>query len=895
MDQQALTLLMQLPIAVGVFRGNEYTIELANDLALELWGKTRQEVMHKPAFEVFPELLSQGFDQILYRVVCEGESYKAKEQPVELIRNGVKETLYINFSYDPLRNEKGVIEGFIGTGTDVTELVLARKYRDETYYQLRFRAAVLEAQSEATPDGVLIVDTRGKILLHNRRFAEIWDIPQSVLDHQDDFAAVEYAMAKLDDPQAFMTRINHLYNSNEAKSYDEILFRDGRVIERNGVPVVADDGASYGWAWYFRDITERKKQEALRRTILESLPQMAWTARPTGEVDYLNERWYEYTGQTEPEALGSGWTNVLSLGVEAEVLDKWKYSLEHGVPYEVELQYRRRDGEYRWHITRAVPIREGNDIVQWVGTCTDIHEFIELQSSLKLQSRVLESMEEGVSVSDENGFIFFTNTAEDRMFGYEPGELVGQHVTVQNAYTPEENQKKVTYVLAHIQEHGYWNGEWHNRRKDGTDFYTYSHITSIESGGKTMLVCVQRDITKEKQDKEAINYQNLLFRTMTDNATATLFMMDKTGYCTFMNVGGEKMFGFTQKEIRQKPLHYLIHHHRPDGSFYPMEDCPIDRALPENFDVRAHRDLFFRKDGTSFPVTCAASPIFDENGVPVSTVIEVRDITLEIEAEQALRRSAEELEQLVQKRTEELRVVNEQLQQFAYAASHDLQEPLRKISFFLDLLQSNLGSALDERNAQIIERIQATTGRMRALIHNLLDYSNATLGTTTFGEVDINQLVEEVVSDLEATVIEKNAVLDIQRLPVMNGDERQLRQLFHNLIGNALKYSKPDVAPEVVVRCTTLYGKETGLPLPAAEQQKKFYFITVRDNGIGFEQKDADKIFNVFTRLHSKVEYKGTGVGLSIVRKVVENHKGYVTAESELDEGATFKVYLPVS
>ncbi|GAB3166957.1 PAS domain-containing sensor histidine kinase [Telluribacter humicola] len=780
MDQKALSLIMQLPIAVGVFRGKEYTIELANDLALELWGKTREEVMVRPVFEVFPELVSQGFEEILQQVVYEGIPFKAKEHPVELVRNGTRETVYINLSYDPLRNDQGAIVGFIGTGTDVTELILARKYRDEAYSQLRLR-----------------------------------------------------------------------------------------------------------------DSIESEKQEFMQRTILESFPLMAWTTRPDGVVDYLNKRWYEYTGQTEQEALGNGWANVLSPRVDAEVLEKWKHSLKHGVPYEAELQYRRHDGEYRWHITRAIPIREGNDIVQWVGTCTDIHEFIELQNSLKLQSRVLDSMDEGVSVSDENGYILFTNRAEDRIFGYRPGELVGKHVTVQNAYSPEENQQKVAYVIEHIQKNGYWNGEWHNRRKDGTDFYTYSHITSIQNGGKTMLVCVQRDITEEKRRKEAIDYQNLLFRTMTDNATATLFMMDKTGHCTFMNVGGEKMFGYTQEEIRQKPLHYLIHHHRPDGSFYPMHECPIDRALPENFDVRAHRDLFFRKNGTSLPVTCAASPIFDEHGVPISTVIEVRDITLEIEAEQALRRSAEELEQLVQKRTEELRVVNEQLKQFAYAASHDLQEPLRKISFFIDMLQNNLGDSLDERNSQIIDRVQATTGRMRALIHNLLDYSNATLGTTAFEEVNINQLVEGVVSDMEATIIEKNALLDIQKLPVMKGDERQLRQLFHNLISNALKYSKPGVSPKVSVSCNTIPGKETGLPVSAEEMQKKFYFITVSDNGIGFEQKDADKIFNVFTRLHSKMEYKGTGVGLSIVRKVVDNHRGYITAEGHPDQGATFKVYLP--
>ncbi|HEV7347576.1 PAS domain S-box protein [Telluribacter sp.] len=785
-------------------------------------------------------------------------------------------------------NQEKKTSSMAGILIDVTE-------KKEAENTLSFRTAVLEAQNQATPDGVLLVDAKGEILLHNKRFAEIWNIPQQMLDKKDREAALRYAVNLLVDPQEYLASTSKLYSSNERlNSCEEFLFKDGRVLERRGTPIVAENGVNYGWAWYYRDITDRKKQEYRQQTLLESLPQMAWTARPDGEVDYLNTRWYEYTGQAVEEALGNGWANTLAPKAGEEIFEQWAYCLEHGTPYEVELRYRRRDGEYRWHITRAEPIKEGDKVVRWVGTCTDIHDFKELQESLELQATVLESMDEGVSVSDENGYILFTNNAEDRIFGYSPGELIGKHVTVQNYYEENENQQKVAEVLGQLKERGFWNGEWHNKRKDGTAFFTYSHITAIQIGNKTMLVCVQRDITEEKRNQEAIAYQNLLFKTTTDNATATLFMMDKTGHCTFMNAAGEKLFGYSQVEIREKPLHYLIHHHRPDGSFYPMQECPIDRALPENFDVRAHRDLFFRKDGTSFPVSCAASPIF-ENGVPVATVIEVRDISLEIEAEQALRRSAEELEQLVGRRTEELRVVNEQLKQFAYAASHDLQEPLRKIIFFLDLLQSNLGTSLDERNTQIMGRVLATAGRMRSLINNLLDYSNATQGTTFFQETDLNQIVEEVTSDMEVTITEKNAVLDIQQLPVIKGDERQLRQLMQNLIGNALKYSRPEVMPLVQVHYRKLLGKETGLQLSATESNTYFHVISVSDKGIGFEQKDAEIIFDVFKRLHGNTHYKGSGVGLSIVRKVVKNHNGYITAQSEPDQGATFTVFLPAN
>ncbi len=137
--------------------------------------------------------------------------------------------------------------------------------------------------------------------------------------------------------------------------------------------------------------------------------------------------------------------------------------------------------------------------------------------------------------------------------------------------------------------------------------------------------------------------QESLTKIITDNATVALFMMNEEGYCTFMNPAAEQMTGFSFEEIKQKPLHYMIHHTRPDGSFYPKEECPIDRALPENFDVRAHEDLFIRKDGSFYPVSCAASPIF-ENGRPVSTIIEVRDLTAQKNSEALIRRKNASLE-----------------------------------------------------------------------------------------------------------------------------------------------------------------------------------------------------------------------------------------------------------
>ena len=183
---------------------------------------------------------------------------------------------------------------------------------------------------------------------------------------------------------------------------------------------------------------------------------------------------------------------------------------------------------------------------------------------------------------------------------------------------------------------------------------------------------------------------------------------------------------------------------------------------------------------------------------------------------------------------------------------------------------------------------------MTTLIDDLLTYSEISQKATLEQEVDLNFIIDCVFSDLDLEVEQKEATVQVSKLFTIKGHRRQLQQAFQNLISNALKYSKPDVPPVITIGCSKVKGGDTGLHLTVDAQTKDFYQVTVKDNGIGFEQADADRIFNVFTRLHGMAEYKGTGVGLSIVRKVVENHKGFIWAESQPGEGAIFKILLPV-
>jgi light-regulated signal transduction histidine kinase (bacteriophytochrome) len=251
-----------------------------------------------------------------------------------------------------------------------------------------------------------------------------------------------------------------------------------------------------------------------------------------------------------------------------------------------------------------------------------------------------------------------------------------------------------------------------------------------------------------------------------------------------------------------------------------------------------------------------------------------------IERTAALTESSEALRQL----NAELQRSNQELQDFAYVASHDLQEPLRKIQAFGNLLEEEYGSVLSEGKTYL-DRMRNAASRMQVLINDLLIFSRVTTKALPFSEVDLNVIAREVVIDLEALLQATRGTVEIDTLPIIEADPLQMRQLLQNLIGNALKFHRPGVPPCVSVAAELQVNPE------ASEEQ---CVIAVRDNGIGFDEKYLDRIFTVFQRLHSRGEYEGTGIGLAVVRKIVERHGGSITARSAVGEGSTFLVTLPL-
>lgn len=267
------------------------------------------------------------------------------------------------------------------------------------------------------------------------------------------------------------------------------------------------------------------------------------------------------------------------------------------------------------------------------------------------------------------------------------------------------------------------------------------------------------------------------------------------------------------------------------------------------------------------------------------------------EAEKVLRNNVEQLERHVKERTTDLQNANYNLQrsnteleQFAFVASHDMQEPLRKIRTFTAMLENSL-EHINEPSRKYLDKISDAAGRMRKLISDMLYYSRISVPDGTFVKVDLNQLVKQVINDFELLIQEKNAVIHCERLPVIEANPLQINQLFTNLLSNSLKFNNSH-RPEVSIKATPIQAGEA-MKLEGLDKQRPYYQLEFSDNGIGFDQRYAEQIFTIFQRLHTRHEYSGTGIGLALCKKIALNHQGNIFAHSGSGQGATFNVFLP--
>ena len=271
---------------------------------------------------------------------------------------------------------------------------------------------------------------------------------------------------------------------------------------------------------------------------------------------------------------------------------------------------------------------------------------------------------------------------------------------------------------------------------------------------------------------------------------------------------------------------------------------------------------------------------FDDAGKLLSYNGLLKDITEKYDYQQKLEAQIKELDRS-----------NHNLQEFVHVASHDLQEPLRKISTFSDRLQAKYGGMLDDEGNRYIARIAASCGNMKILLEDLLDFSKLSFTDKVFEKVNIEEVINSVLADLDLKIEEADAEVACSNLPLIEGYQSQMRQLFTNLIQNSIKFKRKDTPLKIRVDCSDVFHDD--YPNLKLVKSKVYIKIEVADNGIGFDQEFGEKIFMIFQRLHGKVEYPGSGIGLSICKKIVENHEGFIFAEGTLNHGAKFTILLP--
>ena len=349
------------------------------------------------------------------------------------------------------------------------------------------------------------------------------------------------------------------------------------------------------------------------------------------------------------------------------------------------------------------------------------------------------------------------------------------------------------------------------------------------------------------------------YKMILNSAGEGICGLDLEGKATFANPAAAKLTGWSPEELIGKTGQEIF--------------CSAQNGEKGLAGRSAGETLFCRKDGTSFPVEFVQTSI-TEGGRELGAVLVFKDISERKRVEHTLEQKASELARS-----------NAELEQFAFVASHDLQEPLRKIQAFGDRLKVRCEGAQSPEGLEYLDRMQSAAARMRRLIDDLLAFSRVIQSSAPFVPVDLAVLAKEVLGDLEVRIEKSGARVEVEDLPTLEADAMQMRQLLLNLIGNALKFQPPGAVPVVRVAAESLTSP-SGEPLCQ---------LTIQDNGIGFDEKYLEKIFGVFQRLHGRGEYEGTGVGLAVCRRIVDRHHGSITARSKPGEGATFIVTLPLA
>jgi PAS domain S-box-containing protein len=544
-----------------------------------------------------------------------------------------------------------------------------------------------------------------------------------------------------------------------------------------------------------------------------------------------------------------------------------------GQVYEREWTYIRKDGSKFPVMLTITAIRtESGEITGYMGIAKDITTEKQAEKQVKDITSALDQTAI-VAITDIQGTITFVNDKFCEISQYRREELIGQnHRLINSGYHPRSFFVEMWKTIASGQT---WRDEIKNRAKDGSIYWVDTTIVPFlnEDGKPYQYLAIRKDITARKATD--IELQKLsLIASKTDNVA---IVTNAQGEIEWVNDSFHKLTGYTLAEvIGKKPGDIL------QGAKTSQEAVNSIRQALAKHEPFSGEILNYSKDGRAYWLSLNINPVFDDDGKLLQFIAIESEITTRKEIEIKLRKEVEGAMKKLNVMNERLEVSNRELLDFAYVSSHDLQEPLRKIQAFGDRLKTTCQDSLNEKGLDYLERMLNAASRAQILINDLLEFSRVTTKAQPFQPIKLSEVLEGVLSDLEVRIEKSGVILEVDPLPIVEADALQMRQILQNLIGNALKFIREGVTPVVQVRSRVYM-----------ENEQEWCEIRVIDNGIGFEQQYAERIFQIFQRLHGRKTFEGTGIGLAICRKIAERHNGTLIAQGELNQGATFIFTLP--
>jgi PAS domain S-box-containing protein len=804
-----------------------------------------------------PEAVKQGRPQEILRLAALTGLHE--EQGTRMRADGTR--YLVRSTFTASRDEEGVLRGFSVISRDLSESAES----DAKYQGLL----------EAAPDAMVVVNQGGEIVLLNLQAEKQFCYRRDQLVGQKVTTII---------PEGFAERLiaDGTRTASEALAQQigtgiELYGRrnDGTdfPIEIMLSPLESAEGILVTAA--IRDISVRKeaekhlaRMEGRYRGLLEAAPDAMVVVNQKGEIVLLNVQAENQFGYSRDELVGQQVKNIIPEGFAERIIADGTRTAAEALAQQIgtgiELYGRRKNGSDFPIEIMLSPLESAEGILV-TAAIRDISVRKEAEKKLaRMEGRyrgLLEAAPDAMVVVNQQGEIVLLNVQAEKQFGYRRDELVGQKV--KNIIPEGFAERLVADELrsaedALAQQIG-TGIELTGRRKDGSDFPIEIMLSPLESNEGILVTAAIRDISVRKQADKHLAQMEGRYRGLLEAAPDAMVVVNRRGEIVLLNVQAEKQFGYHRDELVGQKMKNII----PEGfaerliadGLRSAEDA-LAQKIGTGIELSGRR-----KDGTDFPIELMLSPLESAEGILVTAAI--RDITTRKTAETHLLQKVEELNRS-----------NEELGQFAYIASHDLQEPLRMVASYTQLLSRRYTGKLDADADEFIAFAVDGANRMQRLIQDLLAFSR--IGTKGADLVDYSSedAMQQALVNLRGVIGDSGALVTHDPLPLVLADEMQLVQLFQNLVGNAIKYQSPGI-PHVHVS--------------AAMNVDKKWVFSVRDNGLGIDPQYFDRIFGMFQRLHKREEFAGTGIGLAICKKIVERHKGTISVESQLGQGSTFR------